>query len=172
MRCRVIEMRPYYVILSRRRRIIFYSLAGQGLCSCRFYRRKGGVHLKKLRTDSARCTGCGLCERVCSRAWHKTEDTEKSAIRITPGSQAGYELSVCDQCGACMDMCFAMALKRVGNGVVRLDKKDCVGCLVCVGECPREAMRYHDDLPAPFKCTACGLCAAQCPAGALKIVEV
>ena len=71
-----------------------------------------------------------------------------------------------------MGMCSRLALQRSANGVVRLDQKRCVGCLVCAGECLRDYMRWHDDLHAPFKCTACGLCAARCPAGALAIVEV
>ena len=70
-----------------------------------------------------------------------------------------------------MVMCSRLALQRADNGVVRLDKKSCVGCLVCVGECSRDHMRWHDDLPAPFKCIACGLCAGQCSSGALTIVE-
>ena len=71
-----------------------------------------------------------------------------------------------------MDMCYATALKKTGNGVVLLDRKSCVGCLVCVGECLRDYMFYNDDLQAPFKCTACGLCVKECPGGALAIVEV
>jgi len=128
--------------------------------------------LKKLAVDSSRCTGCGVCETVCSRAWHKVEDREKSAIRVSGDGQGGFCLAVCDQCGDCMNMCSRLALKRADNGVVRLDKKSCVGCLVCAGECLRGFMRYHDDLPVPFKCVACGLCVRQCPSGALAIVEV
>ena len=128
--------------------------------------------LKKLAADSSRCTGCGACENVCSKTWHKLEDREKSAIQISADEQGGYAIAVCDQCGECMNMCSRLALQRANNGVVRLDKKSCVGCLVCVGECARGFMRYHDDLPVSFKCVACGLCAQQCPSGALKIVEV
>ena len=122
-------------------------------------------------TDSSRCTGCGTCEKVCSKAWYKAEDKEKSAIRISADGKGGFCPAACDQCGACMDMCARLALKRAENGVVRLDRKSCVGCLVCVGECVRDYMRWHDGLPTPFKCIACGLCAAQCPSGALSIVE-
>ena len=68
-------------------------------------------------------------------------------------------------------MCSKVALQAAGNGVVRLDRKTCVGCLVCVGECLRDFMFYHDDLPTPFKCIACGLCVGECPSGALAIVE-
>jgi ferredoxin len=177
--------------------------------------------LKRLAADSSRCTGCGICETVCSKAWRKSEDKEKSAIRIyatecvdhgapvsdrigyvasvserigngasvserkgyaasvserignaaSVSERKGYVASVCDQCGICADMCSNMALTRDGNGVIRLDKGLCVGCLICVGECVRDNMRYCDDLPAPFKCTACGLCAKQCPSGALSILE-
>jgi len=146
--------------------------------------------LKKLVADSAKCTGCGVCEEVCSKAYYKVADKEKSAIRIIkqvqrePGPSASSDLgpdnavpanetdpcfiiTVCDQCGVCKENCSIMALKTSENGVVRLDKKICTGCLVCVGECLRDYMRYHDDLPTPFKCVACGLCAKQCPAGAI-----
>jgi len=127
--------------------------------------------VKKLVADSTKCTGCGTCEKVCSNAYYKVEDKEKSAIRVIANEQGGYSIAVCDQCGICKDMCSIMALKQGENGVVRLDKKTCVGCLICVGECLRDLMRYHDDLPTPFKCVACGLCAKKCESGALSIVE-
>jgi len=125
--------------------------------------------LKKLVADPAKCTGCGVCEEICSKTYYKTADKEKSAIRVADNGQAGYDITVCDQCGVCKEMCSIMALSAATSGIVRLDKKTCVGCLMCVSECLRGYMRYHDDLPTPFKCVACGLCAAQCPEGALRV---
>ena len=127
--------------------------------------------MKKLFADSSKCTGCGTCEEVCSEAWYKVKDKDKSAIRVTDDGQGGYAIGVCDQCGVCKEMCSIMALKATRDGVVRLNRKTCVGCLICVGECLRNYMRYNDDLPTPFKCVACGLCAKQCPSGALMIVD-
>ena len=126
---------------------------------------------KKLVADSTKCTGCGACELACSKAFYKEENKEKSGIRITPNDGGGYNVSVCDQCGDCMWMCSAMALSRAANGVVRLDKKACVGCLICVGECLRDFFFYNNELPTPFKCSACGICVKACPTDALAISE-
>ena len=127
--------------------------------------------MKRLATDSAKCTGCGACELTCSKAFYKEENREKSAIRITAGDSGGFDIAVCDQCGDCMWMCSSMALERAPNGVVRLNKKECVGCLICVGECLRDYFFYNEELPIPFKCSACGLCVKVCSSGALAIVD-
>ena len=125
--------------------------------------------LKKLVADPAKCTGCGVCEEVCSKAYYKEVNREKSAIRVSADENGGFSIAVCDQCGVCRGMCSMMSLMTAQNGVVRLDKKTCVGCLICVAECLRGFMFYNDELPTPFKCVACGLCAKQCPSGALEV---
>ena len=127
--------------------------------------------MRKLVADPAKCTGCGACEVACSKAYYKAADREKSAIRVSADVQGGYAIAVCDQCGDCRGMCSMMSLMTAKNGVVRLDKKTCVGCLICVAECLRGYMFFNDSLPTPFKCVACGLCVKQCAAGALAIVE-
>ena len=127
--------------------------------------------MKKLTTDPVKCTGCGTCEEACSVIFYGDEDREKSAIRVTENDSGSYDISVCDQCGSCMWMCSEKALTKADNGVVTLNKKQCVGCLICIAECKRGYFFYNDELPTPFKCIACGLCAMQCPTGAIKIVE-
>ena len=127
--------------------------------------------MKKLVADPSKCTGCKICEKTCSMAFYKEENSLKSAIRIVPNSNGSISINVCDQCGVCKQMCQIMALKSAKSGVILLDKKTCVGCLVCVGECLRDYMYYNDELPTPFKCIACGLCVKECPTEALKISE-
>ena len=126
--------------------------------------------MKKLKADPVKCTGCGTCEEVCSQAYFKKAEKEKSSIRVIKDGES-FRIEVCDQCGECTKMCSSLAVARAANGVVRITKDKCVGCLICVAECPCGFMHYHDDEPTPFKCIACGLCAKQCPSGALAIVD-
>ena len=126
--------------------------------------------MRKLVPNSVKCTGCGTCADVCSQAYFKKADKERSAIRIVKDGD-GFRIDVCDQCGDCTKMCAPLAVQKAANGVVRITKDKCVGCLICVAECHRGFMRYHDDEPVPFKCVACGLCVKQCPSGALALSE-
>ena len=126
--------------------------------------------MKKLMTYPEKCNGCGICEDVCSRTYFKQADKSRSAIRIIKDGDK-YRIEVCDQCGDCTIMCSPMAVQKAGKGVVRINKEKCTGCLICVAECRRGFMRYHDDEGVPFKCVACGLCAKQCPTGALVLVD-
>lgn len=123
--------------------------------------------MKVLTKNEELCVECGVCEEVCSKAYFKENNREKSCIKV-----ADKKISVCSQCGACIDICQVEAITRDKRGIVRINKKDCVGCFMCVGFCPEEAMMMNDELIEPFKCIACGLCAKQCPTGAIKIEDI
>ena len=127
--------------------------------------------MKVLSYDAGLCTGCYICEEVCSETWHKVNDAEKSNIRIHDDGDGNLSAVYCVQCGDCIEVCPSDALYRDKKGIVRVRKKLCVGCLSCVGFCPYLAMRYHADQTEPFKCIACGNCAKECPAEALAVVE-
>ena len=130
--------------------------------------------MKVLAFDAELCTGCGVCEDVCSETWFKETNPDKSAIHISqdPDQAGRFKALFCHQLGDCVDVCPTSAIYRAKNGVVRIRKKECVGCLACVGFCPILAMYYHEDHLVPFKCVACGKCVDACPADALSIVEV
>ncbi|NLW72569.1 MAG: 4Fe-4S binding protein [Chloroflexi bacterium] len=115
------------------------------------------------------CDGCRKCEEVCSQLYFKTTDRNYSAIRINNNFNT-YHAKKCTQCGECINMCTANAIYRDRNGVVRIDKKLCVGCMGCVGFCTELVMFYNDDQPTPFKCVACGACVKACPKHALEIL--
>ena len=102
-------------------------------------------------------------------AWYKQIDGGLSAIHITSLGNTEWGMSVCTQCGDCIEVCPTGALSRDKAGVVRLNKKECVGCMSCVGFCPHGAMFFHDAYVEPIKCISCGLCVKECPAGALSV---
>ena len=119
-----------------------------------------------------KCKGCMECEKACSNVHHKNDKGgEWSAIRIIK-TESGFEMTNCNMCGLCIDMCPVLALRRLKVGTVVLDKKKCVGCQACVGFCPRNVMRKAPGVITPFKCIACGACVKACPEGALELKEV
>ena len=127
--------------------------------------------MKRLVKDEAKCIGCGKCEEVCSKAFFKEANPEKSCIRIGKKDDGTNSITICTQCGECSKVCNIQIIQADKNGVYRMNKKDCVGCLMCVGYCPEGAMMQHDDLLEPFKCIACGLCVKSCPTGAIELQD-
>ncbi len=128
--------------------------------------------VKIIRFKPELCKGCRECEKACSNVHHKNDRGETwSAIRIHE-TGTGYEMSNCNHCGLCIDMCPVQAIKRLANGTVVINKKLCVGCMACVGFCARGVMRKVSEITVPFKCISCGACVKACPEGALELVEV
>lgn len=137
--------------------------------------------MKVLLARRELCVACGACEEVCALTFFKVPDRERSAIRVTPPGgpwetepelwDPDCTIEFCDQCGECIAVCPTQALFRSRDGIVRLRKRDCVGCLACVGFCPTLVMYVHPDDTLPFKCVACGKCVDECPADALLMAE-
>jgi len=126
--------------------------------------------MKVLRKNPELCIACHECESTCSNTWFKENNVEKSCIRIEKNEDEN-KIITCTQCGECMDACPIQALSRDKNGVVRVNKKICVGCFICVGFCPELAMIMHGDYIEPFKCISCGQCTKKCPTNAIYMSE-
>jgi Fe-S-cluster-containing hydrogenase component 2 len=126
--------------------------------------------MKVLKRKPELCIACHACESACSNTWFKEDNVEKSCIKIKEDEKENVIIS-CTQCGECISICQVEAITRDKNGIVRIDKKACVGCFMCVGFCPELAMFMNDEYIEPFKCVSCGQCVKECPTGAIYIEQ-
>ncbi|HHY04057.1 MAG TPA: 4Fe-4S binding protein [Thermoanaerobacterales bacterium] len=129
--------------------------------------------MKIIKKKAELCTGCRACMTACSQVLYKVDDPEKSAIRIIENKEkpGSYEILSCTHCGECIPPCNPKAMYRAKNGAIRVDKQKCVGCYICVGFCPENALHVNVEINEPIKCIACGACTRACPTGAIYMEE-
>lgn len=126
--------------------------------------------MRHLEKNESLCIGCHQCEIACAKAYYKVEDPAYACIRVEDGED-GQKIHICNQCGKCAEVCNTCVIQPNPKGVYMIRKKECVGCLMCVGFCPEQVMVQSDKNLEPSKCTACGICVKACPTGAIYMVE-
>jgi Fe-S-cluster-containing hydrogenase component 2 len=133
---------------------------------------------KIIAVDAENCTGCRVCELVCSVVKTGCANPARSRIHVIKWDETGIRLPMlCVHCAQapCMACCPVDALSRNDRtGAVERVPDLCIGCTMCVSACPFGAMSLdpHDDLAV--NCDLCGgtpECVAACPHGALLYAE-
>ena len=134
---------------------------------------------KMLLVDYTKCTGCRLCETVCSVANNGVCNPERARVKVVRWEWEGLQIpTLCQQCdeAACMKVCPVKALSRDSNlGYVKLDQSLCIGCKVCLQACPFGAMSYDFVKKELIKCQFCDgdpACVKFCETKALQFVDV
>jgi anaerobic carbon-monoxide dehydrogenase iron sulfur subunit len=133
---------------------------------------------KVLVIDYHKCTGCRLCELVCSVVNEGVSNPARSRIRVMKWEAEGlYVPMSCQQCmdAPCVNACPVKALKRDDtlNRIV-VDYDLCIGCRMCVSVCPFGAMNFDVIDRKVFKCELCGgdpQCARFCEVKAIEYRE-
>lgn len=115
------------------------------------------------------CLGFGTCAKVCPF----------DAIRVVNGV-AIVDKETCKACGKCIAVCpkhlislipydakYTVACSSTDKGPVTMKacSTGCIGCGICVKNCPSEAVKV-ENFNATIdqdKCTGCGTCAEKCP---------
>jgi Fe-S-cluster-containing hydrogenase component 2 len=132
--------------------------------------------MRQLKINLPECDGGRTCDHECEQACatrvFKLDDRSAAALHVMELADGQSAAIICDQCGDCVTVCPADALKRNKQGVVMIDKDLCVGCYMCIGFCEKDAFQRDPAWLVPYKCTACGICVKACPHSALAIVDV
>jgi carbon-monoxide dehydrogenase iron sulfur subunit len=134
---------------------------------------------KILVVDHEKCTGCRLCEMVCSVKHAGVSSPSRSRIHIIKWPLEGFELPMlCQQCedAPCVAVCPKNALSRDTRlGRVVLDYDLCIGCKMCVTACPFGGMGIDPVARQVIKCDLCDgdpACVRFCEPGALEFVPI
>ena len=109
--------------------------------------------------DFSRCSGCRLCEVICSLKNEGTIWPEASRIRIfevVPGATIPH---LCVQCPdyPCVKSCPVNALSvDEKTGAVIVDEEKCIRCGKCVDACPGKIPRIPNGKKSVVICDLCG----------------
>ncbi len=141
--------------------------------------------MKRVYADEKWCIGCHLCEYNCAFA-NSGESSMVKALKNKPvfpritveeDNKITYAVS-CRHCDdpICVKSCISGALSKE-DGIIKIDKEKCVGCLTCILVCPYGAVTQGASGIAQ-KCelcleNSCGepACVKGCPNRALVYEE-
>ncbi|MBN1786484.1 MAG: 4Fe-4S dicluster domain-containing protein [Candidatus Methanofastidiosa archaeon] len=128
--------------------------------------------------DVEKCTGCRLCELMCSLHHEGSVRPSYSRIHAISWDEEGVSVPVlCSQCddAPCVAACRYEALWRdPSTGAIVAMEDRCIGCKMCIVACPYGCMGYDKSRHKVFKCDLCGgepECCRICPTDALRFIR-
>ena len=133
--------------------------------------------MKKILVEVDRCSGCRLCEMICSFSHENLFGSSISRITVLKEDIFGLDLPiVCWHCISCsaMEACPVEAFERGEEGLVFVNEEKCTGCGKCLETCIIGAVTLHPERNTPLICDQCGgkpLCIERCPTKALTYIE-
>ncbi len=132
---------------------------------------------RHIQCDRDKCTGCMICEFVCSAAKGGRFDLEMSRIRVLQPAPSLLDVVSCHVCRntPCVKACPRNALSLDDStNTIRLDKARCAGCGWCLEACPFGAIAIDESTKTVIMCDLCSnktqpACIAFCPQKALSL---
>jgi anaerobic carbon-monoxide dehydrogenase iron sulfur subunit len=133
---------------------------------------------KIILVDHKKCTGCRLCENVCSVQNEGVCNPQLARMKIVKYEWEGLQIpAICQQCEqpACMAVCPVKAISRDTElGCIRIHQEKCIGCKLCLAYCPFGAITYNFVRKIVNKCEYCDgdpMCVKFCETKAIQFVE-
>ena len=124
-----------------------------------------------------RCTGCRLCELICSLTKEREANLAKARISVTRLMIDGLMIPhLCRNCQQppCIEACRRKAIvKDPETGWVTIDRQRCNNCTLCIPACPYQAIILtpeHEVLLCDV-CDGSPKCVEICPTQAIQFTE-
>jgi carbon-monoxide dehydrogenase iron sulfur subunit len=134
-------------------------------------------HGPYIKTIPRNCSGCRLCELVCSDSHHPgLVNPRKARVRVDIEHRENKNHPrVCIQCAdhPCLESCPVEAIQIDPSlKIPVVGKEACTGCRACVEACPYRVMFFDEDENFALKCDLCGgdpECVKNCAMGAIVL---
>ncbi len=134
---------------------------------------------KILAIDSEKCSGCRVCEMICSAVKYQVINPFRSRIKIIKWEIEGEGFPmVCAQCvsAPCQASCLVGAISKDEKlRRTQIDYDKCIGCRMCIIACPFGVVVFDSMSNSVIKCDLCDgdpQCVKHCSYGALQYVDV
>jgi carbon-monoxide dehydrogenase iron sulfur subunit len=124
--------------------------------------------MKRIVWDMAKCSGCRVCEAICSFVKEGEFNPVKARGKVVRTVERSilYKVRVtCLQCEEpnCMAVCPTGAITANDGGVKIVNEEKCIGCRMCEMACPVGAIAVCAEKGVSLKCDLCqGLEEPQC----------
>jgi carbon-monoxide dehydrogenase iron sulfur subunit len=133
--------------------------------------------VNRIEVNTERCTGCRICELICSFTHEMELNPARSRIRVTIDEDMGVNVPVfCHQCEdmRCIHECPNSAITaNLEYGTTDISNERCNGCGVCVEVCSRTTAIFLDPIKGTVRtcdfCKGSPQCVKWCPTQALSL---
>ena len=132
----------------------------------------------KFKISEKICTGCMLCQTVCSYEKYSLINLKRSRVHILFNTNNNKpKIVICRQCNVCkcISACKYGAFKKNNEtGEVYIDNEICQACFACVDACPFHAVSIDNKEKLPNVCDLCNgdpQCVKACVSGAITMIE-
>jgi anaerobic carbon-monoxide dehydrogenase iron sulfur subunit len=116
--------------------------------------------MRRIVWDQGKCTGCRVCEAVCSFVKEAEFNPVKSRVKVllSVDRQIRHKVVVfCLQCeeAYCKAVCPVGAVVENAAGARIVDEDRCIGCRLCEMACPVGAISVSAEKGVALKCDLC-----------------
>lgn len=135
---------------------------------------------KLVAVNPDRCTGCRICELICSLEHNKVLNPARSRIRVVnihPNIITALTCRLCED-PPCVTACPRDALKQsLKTGLIVVDDEKCDGCGWCIEACDFGAVVLNPNKKVVEMCDLCEerekgpACIEWCPEEALELTS-